>query len=109
MCLNTVNEDQRLAFKSYVSDNHCFTSAGAAGNTCAADVGNPAVCTTKLGNLAVVGLNGDILKSDEKCRKGKSHIFIDTSTYLDWIGQHTKMVYRIHDVSLRDGLSTLGS
>ena len=100
-CLNEIPGDEKSHFMSQVSDNHCFEAPKAEREACSNEVGNPAVCVSELGNVAVVGLNMDVLQKnsdDHNCRHAQSHLFLDTSTYMDWLKDNTDQIYIINDV-----------
>jgi len=97
-CLNEIRESEKPDFMSLVSDNHCFEAPKAEREACQNEIGNPAVCVSELGNVAVVGLNADVIQQDDECRHAQSHLFLDTSTYMDWINDNAERVYIINEV-----------
>ena len=85
---------------SLVSDNHCFEAPRGEREACNNEIGNPAVCVSELGNVAVVGLNADVIQTEngDSCRHAKSHLFLDTSTYMDWLQDNTERIYIVNDL-----------
>ena len=83
---------------SLISDNHCFESDITEREACQSEVGNPAVCVSELGNIAVLGLNADVIQQDKDCRPAQSHLFLDTSTYMDWLKDNTGQIFIVNDV-----------